>query len=270
MNILALRSYMNFMSKLILLIVFAFQIIAFNSSNASADSKNALLGTASDVIADIAEKRITSIVNISSTKVIKTQQSQQNNPLFNDPFFQHFFGQGFFNIPVDHLSALPLFARYFKKNLDLKNLVVVSPDAGGTYRARELSKRLNCSLAIGDKRRIGNDDNAEILNIIGDVENKDVLIFDDILDTAGSITRLAKAVKGKGARKVYAACVHGVLSGNATEKLQNSVIEKVFITDSISQDDCDCKKIEQITIAELLAMAIKKIHIGESLSILFR
>ena len=178
--------------------------------------------------------------------------------------------QGFFNIPVDHLSALPLFARYFKKNLDLKNLVVVSPDAGGTYRARELSKRLNCSLAIGDKRRIGNDDNAEILNIIGDVENKDVLIFDDILDTAGSITRLAKAVKGKGARKVYAACVHGVLSGNATEKLQNSVIEKVFITDSISQDDCDCKKIEQITIAELLAMAIKKIHIGESLSILFR
>ena len=99
MNILALRSYMNFMSKLILLIVLAFQIIAFNASNASADSKSALFGTASGVIADIAEKRITSIVNISSTKVIKTQQSQQNNPLFNDPFFQHFFGQGFFNIP---------------------------------------------------------------------------------------------------------------------------------------------------------------------------
>ena len=177
--------------------------------------------------------------------------------------------QGFFNIPVDHLSALPIFARYFKKNLDISNLVVVSPDAGGTYRARELSKRLNCSLAIGDKRRAGNDDNAEILNIIGEVENKDVLIFDDILDTAGSITRLSKALKKHGANKVYAACVHGVLSGTAMEKLQKSDIEKVFITDSIPHDTCDCKKLIEISIAELLAMAIKKIHIGESLSILF-
>jgi ribose-phosphate pyrophosphokinase len=178
--------------------------------------------------------------------------------------------QGFFDIPVDHLSALPLFARYFRKNLDISNLVVVSPDAGGTYRARELSKRLNCPLAIGDKRRVGNDDNAEILNIIGDVKGKDVLIFDDILDTAGSITRLSKALKKHGANKIYAACVHGVLSGNAMQKLQNSNIEKVFITDSIPHENCDCKKLVEITIAELLAMAIKKIHIGESLSILFR
>ena len=178
--------------------------------------------------------------------------------------------QGFFNIPVDHLSALPLFSRYFKQNLDINNLVVVSPDAGGTYRARELSKRLKCSLAIGDKRRIGNDDNAEILNIIGDVKGKNVLLFDDILDTAGSITKLAKAVKRNGAETIYAACVHGVLSSGAIEKLQNSDIEKIFITDSIPLKNNDCKKIIQISIAELLAMAIKKIHIGESLSILFR
>ena len=178
--------------------------------------------------------------------------------------------QGFFNIPVDHLSALPLFARYFKRNLEIANLVVVSPDAGGTYRARELSKRLGCPIAIGDKRRTGNDDKAEILNIIGDVKGKDVLLFDDILDTAGSITKLANAVKQNGAKTVYAACVHGVLSGNAIEKLQNSAIEKVFITDSIPLKESSCEKIIQISIAELLAMAIKKIHIGESLSILFR
>lgn len=178
--------------------------------------------------------------------------------------------QGFFNIPVDHLSALPLFSRYFRQNFDLSNLVVVSPDAGGTYRARELSKRLGCSLAIGDKRRIDNDDNAEILNIIGDVKGKDVLLFDDILDTGGSITKLANAVKQNGARTVYAACIHGVLSGNAIEKLQKSAIEKLYITDSITLKENNCKKIIQISIAELLAMAIKKIHIGESLSILFR
>lgn len=180
--------------------------------------------------------------------------------------------QGFFNIPVDHLTSMPIFARYFKENLDLDNTVVVSPDSGGTHRARELADRLNCALAIGDKRRAGNDDNAEILNIIGDVTEKNALLFDDIIDTGGSITRIAGTLKKKGAKKVYAACSHGILSGKAIENLNNSPIEKLFITDSIplTPEKKKCKKIQQLSIAELLAIVIKKIHINESISILFR
>jgi len=180
--------------------------------------------------------------------------------------------QGFFNIPVDHLTSMPIFARYFKENLDLENTVVVSPDSGGTHRARELAARLDCALAIGDKRRAGNDDNAEILNIIGDVTDKNALLFDDIIDTGGSITRIAGTLKKKGAKKVYAACSHGILSGKAIENLNNSPIEKLFITDSIplTPEKKKCKKLKQLSIAELLAIVIKKIHINESISILFR
>jgi ribose-phosphate pyrophosphokinase len=180
--------------------------------------------------------------------------------------------QGFFNIPVDHLNSLPIFVRYFVANLDLSNAVIVSPDTGGTARARALAARLDLGLAIGDKRRIGNDDKAEILNIIGDVEGKTAILFDDIIDTGGSLCKMSKALINKGAKKVYAACAHGILSGKAIENLENSPIEKLFITNSVplSKEKQKCQKIVQLSIAELLATAIKKIHIEESLSILFR
>ncbi|MBC8416365.1 MAG: ribose-phosphate pyrophosphokinase [Candidatus Cloacimonetes bacterium] len=180
--------------------------------------------------------------------------------------------QGFFNIPVDHLYSAPIFVRYLTANHDLSNAVVVSPDTGGTARARAIAKRLNCSLAIGDKRRLGNDDKAEVLNIIGDVENKTAILYDDIIDTGGSLAKMSKALMDRGAKKVYAACAHGVLSGNAIENLEGSPIEKLYITNSIplSPEKKKCKKIVQLSIAELLAIAIKKIHIEESLSNLFR
>ncbi len=179
--------------------------------------------------------------------------------------------QGFFNIPVDHLTCAPIFSRYFKTHLNLKNIVIVSPDAGGTERARTMAKRLNCDLAIGDKRRIGNDDKSEILNIIGDVEGKTAILIDDIIDTGGSLCKMAKALMNSKAKKIYAACSHGILSGNAIKNLEDSPIEKLFITDSIPlAKEKKSKKIIQLSIAELLAIAIKKIHIEESISILFR
>lgn len=180
--------------------------------------------------------------------------------------------QGFFNIPVDHLTSMPIFARYFKANLDMDNLVIVSPDAGGTERARNMAERLNCDLAIGDKRRLGNDNKTEILNIIGDVEGKTAILIDDIIDTGGSLCKMSSALIKNKAKKVYAACSHGILSAKAISNLESSPIEKLYITDSImlSPEKQKCKKIVQLSIAELLAVAIKKIHIEESLSILFR
>lgn len=180
--------------------------------------------------------------------------------------------QGFFDIPVDHLYAIPTFARYFKSTMQMEDTVVVSPDSGGANRARALAKRLNCSLAIGDKRRVANDDKAELLNIIGDVDGKTAILYDDIVDTGGSLIKMAKALEEHGARRIYAACTHGVLSANAVEDLEASPIEKLFITNTIQLDSCkeECKKIVQLSIAEMLAIAIKKIHIGESISLLFR
>ncbi len=179
--------------------------------------------------------------------------------------------QGFFNIPVDHLYSIPLFARYFKSIMDLSDVVVVSPDSGGANRARSLAKRLNCGLAIGDKRRAGNNDQAVLLNIIGDVKDKKVILFDDIIDTGGSLVRVAKALADQGTRKIYTACVHGVLSGNAIARIEDSPIEKLFITNTIPlTEDKKSEKIVQLSIAEMLAIAIKKIHIEESISILFR
>ncbi len=179
--------------------------------------------------------------------------------------------QGFFNIPVDHLYSIPLFARYFKSIMDLSDVVVVSPDSGGANRARSLAKRLNCGLAIGDKRRAGNNDRAILFNIIGDVKGKKAILFDDIIDTGGSLVRVAQALVDQGTSKIYAACVHGVLSGNAIASIEDSPIEKLFITNTIPlTEDKKSEKIVQLSIAEMLAIAIKKIHIEESISILFR
>ncbi len=180
--------------------------------------------------------------------------------------------QGFFNIPVDHLYSIPIFERYFKNILKSSELVVVSPDSGGANRARSLAKRLNCGLAIGDKRRSGNNDQTELLNIIGDVKDKVAILFDDIIDTGGSLIKIAKVLEEQGAQRIFAACVHGVLSGNAVANIENSPIEKLFVTNSIPlrEEKKKSKKIVQLSIAEMLSMAIKKIHIEESISILFR
>ena len=154
----------------------------------------------------------------------------------------------------------------------MEDIVVVSPDSGGANRARALAKRLNCSLAIGDKRRSGNVDKSELLNVIGDVAGKTAILFDDIVDTGGSLIKMARALEEQGAKKIFAACTHGVLSGRAIESLETSPIEKLFITNTIQLDErkSSCKKIVQLSIAEMLAIAIKKIHIGESISLLFR
>ena len=180
--------------------------------------------------------------------------------------------QGFFNIPVDHLFSMPIFTRYFKSILNTEEIVVVSPDSGGANRARALAKRLNCGLAIGDKRRSGNNDQTELLNIIGEVGGKTAILFDDIIDTGGSLIKVANALDKQGASRIYAACAHGVLSGNAIKNLEDSPIEKLFITNTIplSGEKKMCKKVVQLSIAEMLAIAIKKIHIEESISILFR
>ncbi len=180
--------------------------------------------------------------------------------------------QGFFNIPVDHLYSIPIFERHFKKIMKMDDVVVVSPDSGGANRARALAKRLNCGLAIGDKRRSSNDDKTEVFNIIGEVENKVAILFDDIIDTGGSLIKVANVLTDFGVKKIYAACVHGVLSGKAAKNIEESQIEKLFITDTIPLNESKSKsgKIIQLSIAEMLATAIKKIHIEESISILFK
>ena len=178
--------------------------------------------------------------------------------------------QGFFNIPVDHLYAIPGFARHFAA-MDLENPVVVSPDSGGANRARALAKRLDCGLAIGDKRRIGNIANSILLNIIGDVQGNPAILDDDIIDTGGSLIRIAGVLVSHGVKKVYAACTHGVLSGSAVKDLEASPIEQLFISNTIplSPQAAACKKITQLSIAEMLAKAITNIHKEESLSVLF-
>ena len=191
--------------------------------------------------------------------------------------------QGFFDIPVDNLSASYLFAKHFYDGYGID--VIVSPDSGGVARARELSKRINyarrcdkkcnekneTAIAFGDKRRTGNDDKADLTHIIGDVEGKNVLISDDIVDTAGSLVKVALALRKHGAKKIYAACVHGVLSGPAIERIENSCLEKIYITDTISQPNKvrKCSRLEIVSIAKLLAKAIYNISEKKSVSELF-
>ncbi|MBI5043571.1 MAG: ribose-phosphate pyrophosphokinase [Nitrospirae bacterium] len=178
--------------------------------------------------------------------------------------------QGFFNIPVDHLYATPVILDYLKK-LDLKDLVVVSPDAGGVERARAFAKRLKASLAIVDKRRDG-PNVSEVMNIIGEVENMNAMLLDDMIDTAGTITQAADAIKKKGAKKVIVACTHGIFSGSAIKRINDSAIEEVISTDTIPLNDKykECrKKMTVLSVAPLLGEAIKRIHEEESVSSLF-
>lgn len=176
--------------------------------------------------------------------------------------------QGFFDIPVDHLSALPVLYDYLKKNLILENPIVVSPDAGGVERARQLANRLGCGIAIIYKRR-PEPNKAEVLDVVGNIEGKEAIIIDDLIDTAGTMVAAANMLINKGAKRVIACATHGVLSGPAVERLTNSPIEQVIITNTIPSDDKMFNKLKVVSVAPLLAEAIRRIHEEESVSSLF-
>ena len=177
--------------------------------------------------------------------------------------------QGFFDIPVDHLFAAPVIIDYLSR-LDQPNLTIVSPDAGGAERARAYAKRLGAELAIIDKRR-SEDGTAEVMNVIGDVEGRTCIMQDDIIDTAGTITKGASALKANGAERVFACAVHGVLSGQSIEKIERSPIDKLIVTNTIplSPAGVACSKIISLSVARLLGQAIKSIHEETSVSSLF-
>lgn len=178
--------------------------------------------------------------------------------------------QGFFNIPVDNLYAAPVLLDYIRKQYHFENLIIVSPDAGGVERARSFAKKLNCSMAIIDKRREAANV-SQIMNVIGDVENKDAIILDDMIDTGGTTVQAATALKAKGAKRVVAACTHAVLSDNAVEKANKSVLEELIVTNTIPPDSKreQCKKLTVLSIASLIGEAIKRIHEESSISSLF-
>jgi ribose-phosphate pyrophosphokinase len=177
--------------------------------------------------------------------------------------------QGFFNIPVDHLFAAPVIVKHLK-TLELPDLTIVSPDAGGVERARAYAKRLGASLAIIDKRRTGANQ-TEVMNIIGDVEGRNVFIVDDIIDTAGTLIHSVEALISKGAASISASCTHAVLSGPAVQRINNSQLQRVIATNSMPTADKEqeCPKLEPLSIGELLADAIKRIHHEDSVSSLF-
>jgi ribose-phosphate pyrophosphokinase len=176
--------------------------------------------------------------------------------------------QGFFDIPLDHLFAVNVIVDYFA-GLKLDNLAVVSPDVGGIKMARAYSKRLNASLAIVDKRRI-DDKNAEVMNIMGDVKGKNVIIVDDLVATAGSLAEAAEAIKNSGARDIYAAITHPVLCGPAVERISKSPIKELLATDTIFTEASKLTdKIKIVSIAPLITEAIKRIHNEQSVSIMF-
>jgi ribose-phosphate pyrophosphokinase len=178
--------------------------------------------------------------------------------------------QGFFNIPFDHLYALPVFLSDYLQHTFDENTVFVSPDAGGVERTRAYSKRLGASLAIIDKRR-ERANVSEVMHLIGDVRDKDCVIIDDLIDTAGTLCNAARAVMGAGARRVFACATHGVLSGPAVQRIEESPLEQVVVTNSIapSAETRASKKIRYISIARLLGEAIRRIHNSDSVSSLF-
>ncbi len=177
--------------------------------------------------------------------------------------------QGFFNIPVDHLFAAPVILDAIRK-LVPEELVIVSPDVGGLTRARAIAKRLDASLAVIDKRRTGKNE-TEILNVVGEVEGKDVLILDDMIDTAGTLVQAEAALRRQGARRPYAAAVHGVFSGPAMERIEASGLESLLVTNTIPVEAAmaRCPRIKALSVAPLLGEAIQRIHDGASVSSLF-
>ncbi len=180
--------------------------------------------------------------------------------------------QGFFNVPFDHLYAAPVMVDHMRRRFDgdAQNVIIVSPDAGGVERARAYSKRLGSTLGIVDKRRT-KPNVAEIMNVIGEVQGKTAVLLDDMIDTAGTLTQAANALVDKGAARVFAYATHAVLSGPAVERITKSPIEEVVVTDTIpfAPAAAACPKLKQLSVAPLLAEAIRRIHEADSLSSLF-
>ena len=178
--------------------------------------------------------------------------------------------QGFFNIPFDHLFATPVFLEYIEEKKLNKDLVMVSPDAGGTERARAYAKRLEADLAIIDKRREKANE-SEVMNIIGSVKGKNIIIVDDMVDTAGTMVQAAHALKDQGAKLVYGMCTHPVLSGSAVDRIAKSPMEGVLVCDTIplTEKAKSCSKIHQLSVSVILSEAIRRIHTGDSVSSLF-
>ena len=176
--------------------------------------------------------------------------------------------QGFFDIPLDNLMGLPILADYYKHK-DTENLVVVSPDMGGVARARNLAEQIGVPLAIIDKRR-PRPNVSEVMNIIGDIEGKEVILVDDMIETAGTITNGAQALIDRGAKCVDACCTHAVLSGPAIERIEKSPIQELVTTNTIPLGDKKCDKIKVLSVAPVIGEAILRIHNDRSVSDLFR
>ncbi len=176
--------------------------------------------------------------------------------------------QGFFNIPVDHLYAAPVLLEHISKEFD--DVIMISPDAGGVERTRAFAKRLNCGLAIIDKRR-DRPNESEAMHVIGDVQGKTAIMLDDMVDTAGTLCNGAETLLKNGAKEVHACCSHPVLSGPAVERIKSSVIKSLVVTNSIPLrgEAKECEKIKVLSVSELLANAIKRIHSEDSVSSLF-
>jgi ribose-phosphate pyrophosphokinase len=176
---------------------------------------------------------------------------------------------GFFDMPVDHLFAAPVILDAIR-DMAIPDLVIVSPDAGGVARARAIAKRLDVDLAIVDKRRVAANE-AEVMNVIGEVSGRDVLIVDDIIDTAGTLVKTVDALRAQGARRIFAAGIHGILSGPALERIEASPLEALLITDTTPIDDKleRSAKLRPLTVAPLLGEAIRRIHDNSSVTALF-
>jgi len=177
--------------------------------------------------------------------------------------------QGFFDVPVDHLFAAPVVLEAIRE-MEIPDLVIVSPDAGGVERARALAKRVSAGLAIVDKRRVAPNE-AEVMHIIGDVAGRNALIVDDIIDTAGTLTKTVEALLARGARRILAAGVHGILSGQALERITASPLDAVLITNTTPVEEklAACSKLRVRSVAPLLGEAIRRIHENSSVSSLF-
>ena len=179
--------------------------------------------------------------------------------------------QGFFDIPVDNLFATPIFSRHIKKNIKGRNLICVSPDVGGVERTRALARKLDVGIAIIDKRRPA-PGKSQVMNVIGNVKNKTCIIIDDIIDSGGTIVNAAQALINRGAKEVHVYITHGVLSGEAVQKIKKSKIKKLVITDTIDNSNKikKARNIEVLTISNLLGEAIKRISNSTSVSDLFK
>ncbi|MCH9647942.1 MAG: ribose-phosphate pyrophosphokinase [Deltaproteobacteria bacterium] len=177
--------------------------------------------------------------------------------------------QGFFDVPVDHLFAAPVLLDAIR-DLELPDMVIVAPDAGGVERARAIAKRLSAGLAIVDKRRVAAN-TAEVMHLIGDIDGRNALIIDDIIDTAGTLTKTVGLLKAKGAQRILAAGIHGVLSGPALRRIEESEMEAVLITNTTPVDDklASCRKLRSYSVAPLLGEALRRIHENSSVSSLF-